>query len=36
LGNVVEPGFDADGRYFEALQRSMRSPCLGRLPFQNA
>ena len=36
LGNAVEPGFDADGRYFEALQRSMRSPCLGRLPFRGA
>jgi dethiobiotin synthetase len=36
LGNAVEPGFDGDGRYFGALQRSMRSPCLGRLPFQNA
>lgn len=36
LGNAVEPGFDADGRYFEALQRSMASPCLGRLPFHGA
>lgn len=36
LGNAVEPGFDADGRYFEALQRSMCSPCLGRLPFHGA
>jgi dethiobiotin synthetase len=36
LGNAVESGFDADGRYFEALQRSMRSPCLGRLPFRGA
>ena len=36
LGNAVEPDFDADGRYFEALQRSMCSPCLGRLPFHGA
>jgi dethiobiotin synthetase len=36
LGNAVAPDFDADGRYFEALQRSMRAPCLGRIPFQNA
>ena len=36
LGNAVEPGFDDDGRYFEALQRSMASPCLGRLPFHGA
>ena len=32
LGNAVAPGFDADGRYFEALRRSLRTPCLGRLP----
>lgn len=36
IGNAVEPDFDADGRYFEALQRSMSSPCLGRLPFEGA
>jgi dethiobiotin synthetase len=33
LANAVEPGFDGDGRYFEALSASLQSPCLGRLPF---
>lgn len=33
LGNAVEPDFDADGRYFQALCNSMEGPCLGRLPF---
>lgn len=33
LANDIETGFDADGRYFEALSRSMQTPCLGRLPF---
>jgi dethiobiotin synthetase len=33
LANDIEAGFDADGRYFEALSRSMQTPCLGRLPF---
>jgi dethiobiotin synthetase len=33
LANAVEPGFDVDGRYFDALSRSMRTACLGRLPF---
>lgn len=33
LANAVEPGFDADGRYVEALSGSMQTPCLGRLPF---
>ncbi len=32
LGNAVAPGFDADGRYFEALRGALRTPCLGRLP----
>lgn len=36
LGNAVVPGFDADGRYFEALRRSLRTPCLGRLPHASA
>ena len=33
LANAVEPGFDAEGQYFDALSRSMQTPCLGRLPF---
>ncbi|HWR95326.1 MAG TPA: dethiobiotin synthase, partial [Arenimonas sp.] len=33
LANAVEPGFDAEGQYFNALSRSMQTPCLGRLPF---
>lgn len=32
LGNALAPGFDADGRYFEALRGALRTPCLGRLP----
>ena len=32
LGNAVAPGFDADGRYFQALRGALRTPCLGRLP----
>lgn len=33
LANAVEPGFDPDGRYFNALSCSMQTACLGRLPF---
>ena len=33
LANAVEPGFDEEGQYFDALSRSMQTPCLGRLPF---
>ena len=33
LANAVEPGFDAEGRYFNALSCSMQTSCLGRLPF---
>ena len=33
LANAVEPGFDAEGQYFNALSCSMQTPCLGRLPF---
>jgi dethiobiotin synthetase len=33
LANAVEPDFDGDGQYFSALTRSMRTPCLGRLPY---
>lgn len=35
LANAVDPGFDPDSRYFNALSRSMQTACLGRLPFAN-
>lgn len=33
FGNAIDPDFDADGRYFDSLSRSMSSPYLGRLAF---
>lgn len=36
IGNAVEPDFDADGRYFTTLQRSLHSACLGRLAYAPA
>lgn len=36
IGNAVEPGFDADGRYFATLQRSLGSVCLGCLDYAPA
>jgi dethiobiotin synthetase len=31
VANAVDPEFDQDGRYFEALAAVMQSPCLGRI-----
>lgn len=31
VANAVDPEFDDDGRYFEALAAVMQSPCLGRI-----
>jgi dethiobiotin synthetase len=36
VGNTIDADFDADGRYFDALSRSMLSPCIGRLAFTPA
>jgi dethiobiotin synthetase len=31
VANAVDPEFDQDGRYFEALAAVMQSPCVGRI-----
>jgi dethiobiotin synthetase len=33
VANAVDPEFDQDGRYFEALAAVMQSPCLGRIGY---
>jgi dethiobiotin synthetase len=33
VANAVDPEFDQDGRYFQALAAVMQSPCLGRIGY---